>query len=158
MRDLLGLPGAQGRTRARARALQAGAWVLYVQETTADGVAALEESIALARELGDRATLARSLAILGVTFGLNTAEPERAVPSLEEALQLAWPLEDTWSIGFSLFIFGRMALGRGDVPLAQRLCCSSALRSSRLAAPRSWFRVAGGAPRGGGCRSGSARA
>jgi hypothetical protein len=88
MRDLLGLPAAQARTLARARALQAAAWVSYVHETTADGVAALEESIALARELGDRSTLARSLAILGVTFGLNTAGPERAGPFLEEALHL----------------------------------------------------------------------
>jgi hypothetical protein len=42
------------------------------------------------------------------------------VPFLEEALHLGWLLEDTWSIGFSLFTLGRMALGRGDGALAER--------------------------------------
>lgn len=85
-----------------------------------EGVRVLEESIALARELDDRAILARSLAILGVTFGLNTSEPERAAPFLEEPLQLGWALEDTWSIGFGLFTLGRMALGRGDGAMAEQ--------------------------------------
>jgi non-specific serine/threonine protein kinase len=120
LRDLLGLPAAQAPTLARARALQTVGWAATVQGFAAEALTGLEESVALARTLHDRGTLARSLAILGLTLGWNTPEPERAVPFLEEALQLAWPLEDTWSIGLALLALGWVAVDRGDEVLAER--------------------------------------
>ena len=120
LRALLALPAAQAPTPARARALQTVGWAASVQGATTEALAALEESVALARTLHDRGALARSLATLGLTLGVHTAEPARAVPFLEEALQLAWPLEDTWSIGLALLALGWVAVGRGDEVLAER--------------------------------------
>jgi len=114
LRHLLALPAAQQPRGARARALQSAAWMAYVLGDAADGLAAAEESLALARDLGDGAILARSLAIMGVILGLNTDQHGRAEPLLTEALGLGQALEDTFTVGFALFTLGRIAMVRGE--------------------------------------------
>src|SRR5205823_6582674 len=62
---LLALPGAEGRTAARARALQGAGWLASHQGDYAAGRPLLEESLTIFRELGLKQGVAASLGRLG---------------------------------------------------------------------------------------------
>ena len=50
-----------------------------------------------------------------------TAGPERTVAVLQEALTVARPLGDTWSIGFALYNFGVLAMRAGRLAEAEQV-------------------------------------
>ena len=121
LNDLLSLPSAQARTLSRARALLAAGWLGYVKGDVAEVERVMEESLAIARELGDARCIARALAVLGTTLAAYTNDSDRTVAVLQEALKVARPLGDTWSIGFALYNFGVLAMRAGRLDEAERV-------------------------------------
>jgi predicted ATPase/DNA-binding CsgD family transcriptional regulator len=121
LNDLLSLPLAQGRTLSRARALLAAGWLGYVKGDVAEVERVMEESLAIARDLGDAWCTARALAVLGTTLAAYTNDSDRTVAVLQEALEIARPLKDTWSIGFALYNFGVLAMRAGRLDEAERV-------------------------------------
>ncbi|MGI9146147.1 MAG: ATP-binding protein [Chloroflexota bacterium] len=121
LNDLLSLPSAQERTLLRARALLAAGWLGYVKGDVAEVERVMEESLAIARELGDARCIGRALAVLGTTLAAYTNDSERTAAVLEEALRVARPLGDTWSIGFALYNFGVLAMRAGRLDDAEQV-------------------------------------
>jgi DNA-binding CsgD family transcriptional regulator len=117
--ELLGLPGAQGRTRYRAGALLAAAWLGYVKGDVAEVERVVEDCLAISRELGDARSIARALAILGTTLAAYSSDSERTATVLSDALDIAQPLGDTWSIGFALYNMGVLAMRAGRLAEAE---------------------------------------
>src|SRR6266496_4222717 len=64
---------------------------------------------------------ARTLAqaVLGTTLAAYTNDSERTVAVLQEALEIARPRGDTWSIGFALYNFGVLAMRGGRLDEAE---------------------------------------
>jgi predicted ATPase/transcriptional regulator with XRE-family HTH domain len=79
-----------------------------------------EESVALYRELGDRAGLSEALSNYGMLF-LMRGNHERAAPPLEESLILSHELRDTTQIAYSLHFLGILAYSQGDIQRAGTL-------------------------------------
>ena len=78
----------------RARAL-AGTAVLYLLSGAADSVDRAQQALAIARDIDDRAVLARALVACGFTAAYNA---ELAGAYFAEAIELARELDDTWRL------------------------------------------------------------
>jgi non-specific serine/threonine protein kinase len=78
-----------------------------------------ERSLALAREIGDTASAARSLTNLG-DQAMNLDQHERARALQEESLRLAESMNDAWGIGASSIELGQIAYDLGALDEAER--------------------------------------
>jgi tetratricopeptide (TPR) repeat protein len=90
---LLALPGAEARTRARADALGALGSVVYWQNDYDAIRRPYEEAMEIAREPGDRRSIARALLNLSFVALFTEGDPNRAQQILREAAE-AVPEED----------------------------------------------------------------
>ena len=88
-----------------------------------------EESVAIARNAGDKQQVGERLAQLGEVV-YDQASPERASPLLEEALRVAREARDAHSIADSLRVLGMIARDAGDFDEA-RSCLDEALSLQR---------------------------
>jgi predicted ATPase/DNA-binding CsgD family transcriptional regulator len=111
---------APGRTGGRLRALQGAGWLAHIQRDSAAARAPLEESLELARVLGDRSAEAWSLHLLGrVAYFDGDAVTARSLG--EACLALARELGDRWLIAWALHLLGLAAHISADYPAARSL-------------------------------------
>ncbi len=114
----LGLPNAQGRTAARAKALFG---VGYFASSLGDVGAAralLEESVALYRELEDKRSLAEALSELGwCMFQQNDFAAAHTL--LEEGVVLARSAGDRWTLAYALRSLGWFMRYQDDLEAAR---------------------------------------
>jgi DNA-binding CsgD family transcriptional regulator/tetratricopeptide (TPR) repeat protein len=99
----------------RARALLSEAWLGYVRGDVTEVESAVADAISIARNLGDRQIEGRALSILGTTLSSYADEFERTESTLQEALEISRPFDDTWAIGFSLYSLGTLDSRRGRI-------------------------------------------
>ena len=83
-----------------------------------DAEVVLGESLAIARELGDQLSQARAMAILGTTLATYSTQLERTEGLLHQAIALAEPLGDTWTLGFAFYNLGVVEMKRGRLDQA----------------------------------------
>ncbi len=116
----LDLPGGQNGARDRAAALD-GAGVLAETQGEYDRAETLhEEALALSRETGDAAAIARSIGNLGVV-AFDRGDGDRASSLLEESLTLAREAGDERMIATALNDLGAVAFARRDFTQAASL-------------------------------------
>ncbi|MCC7105375.1 MAG: tetratricopeptide repeat protein [Chloroflexi bacterium] len=120
----LRLPGAEQRTRRRARALQAAGAAAWRDQDFDAARATLEESVAIARELGEQQTLAFALGLLGIAVW-SAGDLDAAATIARESLSLLDQLGDRWSTSISYAVVARAALERGDSQGARELLLTS---------------------------------
>jgi DNA-binding CsgD family transcriptional regulator len=113
----LALPGAEARTAARATALTGIGMLAFPQSDYAAARAALGESIAIWREIGDRRGLAQALLCLGWPLYVQ-GEYAAMRAAIEESVALFRSLGDEWGLAASLCSLG-MALEELGVPAAR---------------------------------------
>ena len=83
-----------------------------------------EESLALARKIGDKRSKGYSLGILAVVK-LRQGDYGRAVELCKEGLDLHREVGDKWGTATYLSILGQLALGQGNYKQAMALCNES---------------------------------
>lgn len=108
------------RTEARARALNGAGMLAYCRYDFDRALAMFEQSLALARELGDRTGIAHALNNVGTAL-VELRDLQRASACSTESLALAQELGLTWLCGWSLMNLGHVAIERADLPRAQEL-------------------------------------
>ena len=118
---LLALPGAQGRTPIRAKALTAYGYCLTMWDRRTDAVAALQESLELYKAFGQPAWLAAPTFFRGFAVTWIDQDPDAAEPWLRESLELSQQYGPVWVTCCALFGLGDVARLRGNLPLAERL-------------------------------------
>jgi tetratricopeptide (TPR) repeat protein len=122
-------PGAQQRDQMRCRALfDAGQFGFYMGRYP-EAQRYLEESLAIARELGDTARIAAALQPLGMAF-LGQGNFAGARSHLEEALALARDLGDRREIAAAMNAIAQLYRIEGELDEAERLY-ESALELAR---------------------------
>jgi non-specific serine/threonine protein kinase len=109
-------PGAQARDVFRAHALQIAGWLEFWQGRYDMAFAKVDESVAIAREIGDARTLAEAL----YRFGCIHAALERydeAKACFEEQLELARAIDDRYIMSDAHSSLGELysVLGRFDL-------------------------------------------
>jgi tetratricopeptide (TPR) repeat protein len=104
---------------AQARVLLATGLLGLMQNASAEAEAALDEGLALFRELGDQQGCAESLLYLAL-FALRQADPARARALAEEALQLALGLPARSDTALAEMILGSTALHAGEADRADQ--------------------------------------
>ena len=105
------IPGATATPAALARALADKAYLNNMR--TVQSMAGAHRAVAIAREVGDPALLARTLAALGRVTAWNS---KQAGPYLSEAADLARALGDRWRLSQILYFQALMAtVGSGDL-------------------------------------------
>lgn len=110
-----------------------GAAVLGAVLNAAAQRSALEESISLARQFGDRQLEARALNILGYSF--MQQKSLTGVPCFKESIDLARKCGDVWCLAHSLSGSGRAYMFHGD-PAAARPYFKESLQVGRLTRDR----------------------
>ena len=106
--------------RVRARVLLGIGALASPRGDLARAVQACAEGAQLAREAGDRATLAHCLLVLGVAqWGLG--EVEAAATTQDEGIDLFDRLHHRWGATMTRVVRARTALEQGDVGVARRL-------------------------------------
>ena len=100
-------------TRARAKALLSAGILADIQGDYLELRSALEQSLALGRELGDKQSIAHSLNSLGVV-ALNQSDYPAARSLLEEGLAIQRELGDKRSVAISLNNLAIVMLEQGD--------------------------------------------
>ena len=120
LRGLLLQPEAAGRTLTRARALCAAGHLNWAQAAYAEARLLEEEALSIARELGDKRTMALALHFLG-PVNHRLGDLARAQSLLEEGLMLWRGLGDADGIALSLTFLGDVTLDQGDDRRAQLL-------------------------------------
>jgi predicted ATPase len=113
LRRLLALPGAEARTSARAKALNAAGVLAQMVRDYGTSVSLHEEGLAIGRELDDRWNIAYALSGLGMTLN-NVGDLDAARPRFEEALTIWKEVGDSWGVTFVLFGLGHNARGQSD--------------------------------------------
>jgi predicted ATPase/DNA-binding NarL/FixJ family response regulator len=112
------LAGRSERTAARMKALHGAAYLVHHRRDAATARAMLGESLAIARDLGDRWTEAWVLYVLGrVAYYDN--EPATAAALGRESLALAERVGDDWLISWPLHLLGLAAHIAADDPTAR---------------------------------------
>jgi predicted ATPase len=109
---VLALPGAAARTAWRAKALEASGLLAIARCEYPAAQCRLEESVALAREVGDAGVEVRVLVHMAQLL-YTRGDLAAARSGAEESLALAERLGDTWAIGHSLYWLGDVALAEG---------------------------------------------
>jgi tetratricopeptide (TPR) repeat protein len=133
---MLALPAAENRTAARAKALLWAARFIWMQENYGkNGLSQCQESLSIARHLGDPRATADALAFMG-WMALDD-DPKGAAPLFEESLALRRAIGDPGEIARSLNDLGSLAYRRGEFDLAHHYyteCVSLHQQSGRTAA------------------------
>ncbi|MPZ14871.1 MAG: tetratricopeptide repeat protein [Chloroflexi bacterium] len=112
------LAAAPERSTARVRALHGAGWLAHHQRDSATARALLDESLSIARETGDRWSVAWVLHLLGrVAYFEN--DPLRTRALAEDSLAIAEELSDDWLIAWALHLFGLAAYISADYPAAR---------------------------------------
>ena len=120
LEDLLALPGAKGRTAARAKALAAAGGIAWWQEDIAAAGRHYDEALAIERELGDPAGIADALynqAFVATAAGDFEGAARRFRESLElfrQAGDEAGAARADWMV-----VIRELAAGRWDGPIAK---------------------------------------
>jgi predicted ATPase len=117
MAELLALPGAQARTRARANALHAAGLFTSQQGDYGDARARFEESLDIYREVGDGRGVGSALVDLGI-LARYEGQHATARSLLEEGLGLVRQAGDTPSVASALGNLGLVARDEGDAAAA----------------------------------------
>jgi predicted ATPase/DNA-binding CsgD family transcriptional regulator len=120
---LLALPGAQIHTSARARALYGAGYLAMMQGTEKSfttSEAFMNESMAIARELGEPQLIANGIYGSGI-LALYRGDNEQAIKQLEESLTLFRQLGDCVGTYVSLYNLAEAATARRDYGQAQKL-------------------------------------
>jgi predicted ATPase/DNA-binding winged helix-turn-helix (wHTH) protein/Tfp pilus assembly protein PilF len=113
-------PGAQQRDERRCRALfDVGQFGFYMGRY-AEAQRYLEESLAIARELGDKARIAAALQPLGMV-SLGQGHFGNARSHLEEALALAHDLGDKRNLAAAMYAIAQLYRTEGALDDAERL-------------------------------------
>jgi predicted ATPase/class 3 adenylate cyclase len=110
---MLSMPSASRRGPLRAQALHALGALAVVQGEYAAGAAALEESVTLFREVGNRRGTARSLTYLGVATQYLD-DPATALSFHQESARISREIGDRWVLAFASSQLGSLALAGGD--------------------------------------------
>jgi predicted ATPase len=120
LEGLLALPGAEARTRARAKALHGVGTIIHEISDHAQARPFLEESLSIWRQLGDRRGTATSLNSLGwLAFEVGDFGVARSLS--QEALLLNRGLGEKRGVAVALFHLGQVALQQSDYPAALSL-------------------------------------
>jgi predicted ATPase/class 3 adenylate cyclase/DNA-binding CsgD family transcriptional regulator len=110
---------ASDRSAARMKALYGAGFLAHWQRDSATARALLEESLAIARELGDRWTVGWVLYLLGrVAYFGGDAATARALG--EQCHAVAREVGDRWLIAFGPHLLGLAAHIEADYPTARR--------------------------------------
>ncbi|HLV78751.1 MAG TPA: tetratricopeptide repeat protein, partial [Chthonomonadaceae bacterium] len=128
--------GAQERTRWRARALYAAAYLDADQGDDASAQARYEEGLAICREIGDRQGIAGALGTLG-RLAQNRGELEQALALHTQSLRLRRELGDKSGVAASLLCLGEIRAAQADPQQAQSHF-EEALTLLREAGNRAW--------------------
>ncbi len=110
--------GASADPRLRAQALYGVADLARHQDQTDEALAACEDALALYREVGDDAGVARALSQLGYIHEFR-GDTDEAARALTEALALFRRLGDLERVSFALVGLGALAHVAGDLPTAR---------------------------------------
>jgi non-specific serine/threonine protein kinase len=109
---------------ARAVALLGAGWLAYGSAELERAGQLFEQSLALARECGDRRTAAQAL--VGVSFSLRDRGQLQQSPALlDESLALARATGFRWGEAFALYQMGSAAAWRGDPDGVPEYCGKS---------------------------------
>ncbi len=130
------LPSTPSYSTLRATALDTLGILYQWQGDLEAAQPRLEESVALFRELGDKAGLADALSSYGMLFVLR-GDLERAAPLLDESLMLWRELGNRGGITQSLFFLGNVAYLQGDGRRAKALWEESLI--GKRAAGETWM-------------------
>jgi predicted ATPase/DNA-binding XRE family transcriptional regulator len=124
----------------RARALNAAGRLAYRQSDYALATPRLQQSLSLARDVGDAKTIAGSLSNLGI-LAMAQGDYIEATALLEESLALGRILGDTWGLASTLDDLGTIAHLLGDNQRAAVLKAES-LELARAAGDKSQIAIA----------------
>ena len=116
--EAVGREGAQGRTLARGRALEAASRIGYFRACFEEAKEFLEESVAIAGEVGDKAGMAEARWLRGTYYhkrGANIAAREQ----LEESLSLAREMGDHVLYTWTLMSLAELDRFTGDLDRAE---------------------------------------
>jgi predicted ATPase/class 3 adenylate cyclase len=118
--EALARPGAQARNIARCRGLFQLGQIELVMGHYAEALAPLEESLSIAREIGDRGRVAAVLQPLGMAL-VALGNTVKAGACLEEALLLARELGDRREIAAALTALAQLYRLRGEMESTEPL-------------------------------------
>ena len=103
---------------ARMKALHGAAWLAHHQRDSAEARAEFEESLAIARQLGDRWTEAWVLhGLARVAYFENDSSTARSLGL--QSLAIAQDVGDDWLVSWALHVLGLAAYIAGDYPTAR---------------------------------------
>jgi predicted ATPase/class 3 adenylate cyclase len=115
----LAASGTSGATRARARTAS-GALVARLHDA-AEGIAELDEAVALWRELGDPDELAAALDSLGWPLVYDAGDDARALEAFEESLELRRELGDEAGATRALVGIAQVLVAMGETERAETI-------------------------------------
>ncbi len=118
--EALATPGAEAPTLVRAKALYNAGYLASLQGDLEQARLALEESLLIRRELGDRQGIAASLNELG-SMAYRRGDYPAARTHFEESLAVRRTLEDKRAIAIPLNNLGVLAVEQGDYARAREL-------------------------------------
>jgi tetratricopeptide (TPR) repeat protein len=116
----LALPGA-ARTASRAAALRGLGWLAWHYSDFDAAHAALRESIAISREVGDKLGLAHTLSVRSRVEHESGCDVAAMRAACEESLVLFREAGDLWGTAWATHCLGRATCEAGDSETAQRL-------------------------------------
>lgn len=119
--------GADQPAHLRARALWGAGFMALMLDDLVSSKQALDESLLLAEQIGDRRGQARALLLLGNGYPVN------AIRLLERSVALSREAGDDWCLAHALAMLGRVHLDDGDVDLARPVLeeCLAVARRTR---------------------------
>jgi non-specific serine/threonine protein kinase len=118
--EALGRSGAQARDLLRCRALSAAGQYALRMGRLEDALGYLEDSLAIARELGDDERIAVVLQPIGLTY-LDHGDTASARAFLAEALERAQKRGDKREIAAALSAMAQLCRSEGDLDGAERM-------------------------------------
>ena len=118
--DALGRAGAQDRTAARSRGLTDAGQLAFYMGHYSEAAEYLDESLAIARQLGDRGRIAKVLQPLGMV-SLGRGDLVAARRHLEEAVAMARELGDRRELAAALNALAQLSRTEGAMEAAESL-------------------------------------
>ncbi len=124
------------KSTARVKALYGEGLLVLRQRDYGRAMAPFDESLTLARELGDQKGVVMALVGRGLV-STRQGDFDAATAQFEESLELSRKLEDKWRVAMVLHNMGGMARGKGDYAKSVGLCEESLAIFRTLDAKRS---------------------
>lgn len=115
----LALPATSTGSKARAHALYGAGVLAEVQGDPKAAATLVEQSLSIARELGDQKGMADSLGLLGEIAWTVDSNPAKARSLYDESLTIARKIQEKHRMTFALEGLGRLALIQGDFETAR---------------------------------------